>query len=185
MKILPRILGLGLLGLLVGLLLISCEATKGGADEYGTPSRLLTSTVAKPASQKIAQVTDSATVFKTPQSQLAAAFIQQFGDGTVIDKILVRKAPVGPQETPVVYLVGMGQLNGNFRAMAVPLTSGGDNTYYLSATASRYVLTGVGCPACFFDFEDGRIVGTTCAENASGSRCDLKTIASNDMFSSR
>lgn len=190
MNFLPRLLGLGLLSLLLGLLLASCETTKRGADEYALPSKVpglstSTPTTKTAESRQIAQVTDSSVVFKTPQSELATAFIRQFGDGTVVDKVLVRKAPVGPKETGGYFLVGMGQRNGNFRAMALPLSIGGDNSYNLSPLAERYVITAVGCPACFFNFEGGRIVGTTCSENSGGNRCDLKMIPNNTLFASK
>jgi hypothetical protein len=76
----------------------------------------------------------------------------------------------------------MGLRNGMFRAMALPLTAGGDNTFYLRPNAERYTITSVGCPMCFFNFENGRIVGTSCSENSSGSQCDLKVDSNNTLF---
>jgi hypothetical protein len=182
MNFLPRLLGLGLLSVLLSLLIMSCETTKPGAGEFGSPNKIKGEVVAKPESRQIAQITDSATTFKTPRAELAAAFIREFGDGTVIDKILVRKAPAGPKDPVNYYLVGMGLRNGMFRAMALPLTNGGDNTVYLRPTAERYIITSVGCPACYFNFEGGRIVSTTCAENSGGSRCDMKVVSNNALF---
>ena len=69
-----------------------------------------------------------------------------------------------------------------FRAMALPLTGGGDNTFYLRNNAECYTLTGVGCPACFFNFENGRIIGTSCDENFGGTTCDLKVANSVSLF---
>ena len=181
----PRLLGLGLLGLLISLLVFSCETTKRGAGEFATPSKMpgkLPAEAMRTETRAIVQVTDSSTDFKTPQSDLAAAFIRQFGDGTVIDKILVRKAPADKGETATYFLVGMGQRNGQFRAMALPLSTGGDNSYFLSPNAERYVLTAVGCPSCYFNFEGGHIVGTSCSENSGGSRCDLKVESSNELL---
>ena len=119
----------------------------------------------------------------TPRSELARAFIRQFGDGTVVDKIQVRKAPGEAGAAVSYYLIGMGLRNGMFRAMALPLTGGGDNTFYLRPTAERYTITGVGCPMCFFNFENGRIVGTSCNERLGGSNCDLKVDNNNSLFS--
>ena len=181
MKLLPRILGLGLLGLLVALLAMSCESTKSTSGEFGSPSRSKGEAIAKPESRQIVHFTDSSTEYLTPRSELAKAFIRQFNDGTVIDKVQVRKAP-GTAEAPVYYLIGMGLRNGMFRAMALPLNGGGDNAYFLRPTAERYILTAVGCPSCFFNFESGRIVGTSCSENSGGSHCDLKIEATNGLF---
>jgi hypothetical protein len=184
MNFLPRLLGLGLLGLLMGLLVMSCESTRG-TGEFGTPTRIKGEVIAKPDSRQIAQVTDSTLDFKTPRAELAAAFIREFGDGTVVDKILVRKAPAGPKDPSSYFLVGMGLRGGSFRAMALPLNTGGDNTVYLRPSAERYILTAVGCPTCYFNFENGRIVGTSCGDNSGGSRCDLKVEMNNNLFAAR
>ncbi len=184
MKLFPRLLGLDLLSISMLLLVMSCESTKQATSEFGSPNRIKGEVIAKPESRQIVHFTDSSTEYNTPRSELAQAFIRQFGDGTVIDKIQVRKAPTGPDEPISYYLIGMGLRNGMFRAMALPLTAGGDNTYYLRPTAERYTITGQGCPMCFFNFENGRIVGTTCGEKVGGSTCDLKVNINNSLFSS-
>ena len=180
MSFLPRLLGLGLLSVLV-LLLISCESAKQ-TNEYGSPNRIKGEVIATPESRQIVHFTDSSTVYTTPRNILARAFIRQFNDGTVIDKVQVRKAPSDAGTAPKYYIIGMGQYNGNFRAMALPLTPGGDNAYFLRPSAERYILTTNGCTACFFNFENGRIVGTSCTENSGGSVCDLKVEPLNAMF---
>jgi len=182
MNFLPRLLGLGLLSVLVSLLAMACESTKPSSGEFGSPTRMKGEVIAKPESRQIVHLTDSTTEYKTPRSELAKAFIRQFHDGTVVDKIQVRKAPVGPKDPVSYYLIGMGLRNGMFRAMALPLTAGGDNAYYLRPSAERYTLTSVGCTTCFFNFENGRIVGTSCSESAGGTHCDLKVEANNELF---
>ena len=132
--------------------------------------------------KQIAQVTGDDVKFKTSQSELATAFIHEFGDGTVVDRVMVHKAPAEPNEPTVYYLVGMGLHNGMFRAMALPLLGGGDNTVFLSPTATRYIITGVGCSSCFFNFEGDKIVGTLCEGNPGGGRCDLRSESGNTLF---
>ena len=183
MKYLSRLLGLGLLGLLMALLVMSCESTKTAINEFGSPNRLKGEVIVAPESRQIVHFTDSSTEYMTPRSELARAFIRQFGDGTVVDKVQVRKAPGAAGAAVSYYLIGMGLRNGMFRAMALPLTGGGDNTFYLRPTAERYTITGVGCPMCFFNFENGRIVGTSCNERLGGSNCDLKVDNNNSLFS--
>jgi hypothetical protein len=185
MSFLPRLLGIGLLSVLLTLLLMSCETSKPNAGEFGSPTKIKGEVAPAPETRVVAQITDSATVFKTSQAELAAAFIRYFNDGTVIDKILVRKAPDVEKAAANYFVVGMGLRNGMFRAIALPLKSSGDNTYYLSPTVESYVITGVGCPTCFFNFENGRIVGTTCGENSGGSRCNLKVTDGNNIFAAR
>ncbi|GAB3573590.1 hypothetical protein GCM10027345_06540 [Hymenobacter daeguensis] len=170
------------MSLLVMLLAMSCESTKPGKSEFGSPHRIKGEVIAKPESRQIVHFTDSSTEFVTPRNELARAFIRKFNDGTVIDKILVRKAPAGPNDPVNYFLIGMGLRNGMFRAMALPLTGSGDNTYYLRTNAECYTLTGTGCPACFFNFENGRIVGTSCDDNSNGSTCDLKVANNVSLF---
>jgi hypothetical protein len=185
MNYLPRLLGLGLLSLLVMLLVMSCESTKPGGGEFGSPNRIKGEVIARPESRQIVHFTDSSTEYLTPRNELAQAFIRQFNDGTVVDKVLVRKAPAGPKDPANYYVIGMGLRNGRFRAMALPLIGGGDNTFSLRPNAECYTLTSAGCPTCFFNFENGRIVGTSCDENSGGSTCDLKVTNSVSLFANR
>ena len=192
MNLLSRLLGAGLLVALVLLLVLtSCESVRRGAGETAAPSKSSSTggSSAEASGRAIAALDSAGKVsFKTSQATLATAFIRQFGDGTVIDRILVRKAPpLTPGEKTTCFLVGMGLKNGNFRAMALPLTPSPDgSTYYLSASAARYIISGIGCPACYFNFDDnGSIVGSTCSENSGGSSCDLKVVPSNALFATR
>lgn len=189
-----RLLGLLLLGLLMGLLLLtasSCETsrTRENADplkqadamnEARADARRATAS----GTRQIMQVDEKGTIdYKTPQSVVAAALIRQFNDGTVIDRVIARKAPEdNPKARPVYYLVGLGSLNGSFRAVAMPLRGAEDGSFYLTPNADRYVLSSSGCPTCYFDFENGFIVGTTCDENSGGSTCTLKVLTGNEVF---
>lgn len=180
-----------LLSLLTGfLLLTSCETVrKRERNDPAREAQRLTDEAAiasgkmKVSNRQIAMINETGTpTFKTPQSVLATAFIRQFGDGTVIDKVLVRKAPGGPKDVPHYFLIGLGQRDGSYRAMAVPLRTADDGTLYLSSESERYVLTGVGCPTCFFDFEGSHIVGSSCDDNSGGSRCTFKMLNENTLF---
>ncbi|QKG57101.1 hypothetical protein GKZ68_10950 [Hymenobacter sp. BRD128] len=190
MRTLPRLFGLLLLGLLSGLLLLSsCETTRRreSSDPTREAQRLSDAAGASlsgsASSHQIMHLDGKGTVkYKLSQAVMAAALIRQFNDGTVIDRIMVRKAPGSEEKQPVYYLIGMGHNNGAYRAVALPLRGTDDSTYYLTPTASRYVITGVGCPSCYFDFEDGHIVGTTCDDNSGGSSCTMKVLAANEVF---
>jgi len=182
--------GLLLLGVLSGLLLLSsCETTR--RRESSSPTREAqrlsdaagASLSGAASSRQIMQLDGQGTVkYKLAQSVMAAALIRQFHDGTVIDRIMVRKAPGSEDKQPVYYLIGLGHNNGAYRAVALPLRGTDDSTYYLTPSASRYVITGVGCPSCYFDFEDGHIVGTTCDDNSGGSSCTMKVLPANEVF---
>jgi len=190
MRILPRLLGFSLLGLLAGLLMLtSCEATRSreSSDPTREAQRMTDEAAARRSalvSRQIAQTREAGLpVFKTAESVIAAAFIRQFNDGTVIDKILVRPAPSAPKEKTTYYLIGMGLRDGHFRAMALPLRDSGNGALYLTPDAERYVLTGTGCPTCVFDFEGDRIVGSTCGDNTeAGSTCTFEVLDANTLF---
>lgn len=183
MGILSRLLGLGLLGLLLALLTMACESTKStSSSELGNPTRLKGEAIGAEKTYQIVHITDTTMEFKTPRSVLAQAFIRQFNDGTVVDKVQVRKAPVGPNDPVTYYLIGLGRRNGMFRAMAIPLTAGGENTFYVTPATERYTLTSLGCTVCFFNFENGHILGTTCSENSGGGNCDLVVSPDNSLL---
>ena len=190
MRTLPRLFGLLLLGVLSGLLLLSsCETTRRreASDPTREAQRLSDAAGASlsgsASSRQIMQLDGKGSVkYKLAQSVMAAALIRQFHDGTVIDRIMVRKAPGSEEKQPVYYLIGMGHNNGAYRAVALPLRGTDDSTYYLTPNASRHVITGVGCPSCYFDFEDGHIIGTTCDDNSGGSSCTMKVLEANEVF---
>jgi hypothetical protein len=190
MRTLPRLFGLLLLGVLSGLLLLSsCETTRRreASDPTREAQRLSDAAGASlsgsASSRQIMQLDGKGAVkYKLAQSVMAAALIRQFHDGTVIDRIMVRKAPGSEEKQPVYYLIGLGHNNGSYRAIALPLRGTDDSTYYLTPNASRYVISGVGCPSCYFDFEDGHIIGTTCDDNSGGSSCTMKVLEANQVF---
>jgi hypothetical protein len=190
MRTLPRLFGLLLLGVLSGLLLLSsCETTRRreASDPTREAQRLSDAAGASlsgsASSRQIMQLDGKGAVkYKLAQSVMAAALIRQFHDGTVIDRIMVRKAPGSEAAQPVYYLIGLGHNNGSYRAIALPLRGTDDSTYYLTPNASRYVISGVGCPSCYFDFEDGHIIGTTCDDNSGGSSCTMKVLEANQVF---
>ena len=136
------------------------------------------------ASKIVAAVGEKGLIkYLVPREQLAQAFNRQFGDGTSIDKTMVRKVQGGPKDPASYYLVGLGLRNGMFRSMAVPLTLISGSELSLRSNAKRYIITGVRCNFCFFNFDNNEIVGTTCEENSGGSSCDLRTEDNNTLFS--
>lgn len=132
----------------------------------------------------VASVVENKVQYKVPRQILMQQFSRQFGDGTVVDKALIRpiQNKVKPKEKPIYYLVGMGLQNGMFRAMALPLELSTDNELYLSTTAARYVLEGRGCQMCYFNFEDDKITGTVCEDNSGGGTCTLTVVDNNTFF---
>ncbi len=191
MRTLPRLFGLLLLGLLTGLLLFSassCDTSRtlerdrpnGDVKSLSSADGALSGSA---SSRQIMQLSETGVIsYKTTQAVLASALIRQFHDGTVIDRVIVRKAPSDSKDKPVYFLVGLGSNNGYFRAIALPLRGTDDGTFYLTPNADRYILTGSGCPTCYYDFEDGHIVGTTCDDNVGSGGCELQVLTANEVF---
>jgi len=191
MRTLPRLFGLLLLGLLTGLLMFSSSScgTSRTADRNRPDDDVKNLSSADAAlsgsasSRQIMQLSETGAMsYKISQAVMASALIRQFHDGTVIDRVRVHKAPSEPNEKPAYFLVGLGANNGHFRAIALPLRGTDDGTFYLTPNADRYVLTGSGCPSCYYDFEDGHIIGTTCDDSVGGGGCDLKVLTANEVF---
>lgn len=197
MRTLPRLFGLLLLALLTGLLVFgssSCETART-RDDRADPTRELNKSRSdadaalsgSASSKRIMQLNETTgkPEYQVSQSVIAASLIRQFHDGTVIDRVTVRQAPMDDPKLKgkgPYYLVGLGMNDGHFRAIALPLRGTDDGTFYLTPNADRYVLTGTSCPNCFFDFEDGHITGTTCDDGSTGGSCDLKVLTANQVF---
>ncbi len=167
--------------------LSACETTKRGFPELSSPNNNpdeLGRRQLEATSKQVAQVVNSKVEYLTPKQELATRFTKQFGDGTSVNKTIIRKVQETPKDKAVYYLVGMGLLDGRFRAMAIPLQTSSNNSLYLSSNAPRYILNSVGCTFCYFNFERNEIVGTSCEENTGGSRCDL-TVENNNAFFAR
>lgn len=127
--------------------------------------------------------------FGIKPENLLGQFIHEFGDGTVIDKVLVTPVQDTPKDKPTYYLVGMGQLNGQFRAMALPLKfSADDGSLYLLPSAARHFAIGTNCVLCYFSFSRGEVTGVDCSEESTGAverRCAYKTVPGNGFFANK
>ncbi|MBC8083056.1 MAG: hypothetical protein H7Z21_07575 [Hymenobacter sp.] len=164
-------------------LLPACETSKKGIPEFTSPDKSDIGRKQEPSSRIVATVGEKGLIkYLVPRDQLTQAFNRQFGDGTSIDKTMVRKVQGGPKDPASYYLVGLGLRNGMFRGMAIPLTLVSDSELSLRSNASRYIISGVGCTFCFFNFENNDIVGTSCEEDSGGSRCDLRVEENNALF---
>ncbi len=146
---------------------------------------------AKPTSTRIgAWLTQAKEMsFDVKPERLLQQFIREFDDGTVIDKVMVAPIQDGPRTKPTFYLVGMGQLNGQFRAMALALEqSNDDGGLYLRPTATRHLAEGSNCVMCYFRFSRGKVTGAECSEESTGTvdrRCTFRTVPGNGFFSKK
>lgn len=131
----------------------------------------------------LAQVVFDSVDYIVSTDQLMQPFIKEFGDGTVVDKVMIRKVQESKEDTAAYYLVGLGIQNGAYRSMALELDLAADNTLYLSSKGSKYICkAGAGCSFCYFTFSGNRITGCECSSRAPGNNCDFKTSETNTLL---
>ncbi|MBB6611195.1 hypothetical protein H7F15_09115 [Pontibacter sp. Tf4] len=133
--------------------------------------------------QLLAQVVFDSIDYIVPPLDLMQPFITEFGDGTVVDKVMIHKVQEAKQDKAGYYLVGMGIRNGSYRAMALQLDVASDNSLYLSSKSKKFICGATaGCSFCFFTFSGNQITGCECESRAAGSFCEQKFSDSNQLL---
>lgn len=133
--------------------------------------------------QLLAQVVFDSIDYIVPPMDLMQPFIKEFGDGTVVDKVMIHKVQETRKDKAGYYLVGMGIRNGSYRAMALELDVASDNSLYLSSKSKKFICAATaGCTFCFFTFSGSQITGCECESRAAGSFCEQKFSDSNELL---
>ena len=133
--------------------------------------------------QLLAQVVFEKVEYIVPQQELMQPFIREFGDGTVIDQVMIRKVQETKEDEPVYYLVGLGIRNGAFRSMALTLDLAADNSLYLSSKGAKHICrASIGCNFCFFTFSGNKITGCECDSRATENNCSHKFAEGNTLL---
>ncbi|MFD2247240.1 hypothetical protein [Pontibacter ruber] len=133
--------------------------------------------------QLLAQVVFDSVDYIVPRQELLQPFIKEFGDGTVVDKVMIRKVQDKKDAAPAYYLVGLGMRNGAFRSMALELDVTSDNSLYLSSKGGKHMCTAsAGCGFCYFTFSGNKIVGCECDSRVPGNNCEHKVSATNQLL---
>ncbi|WP_240773353.1 hypothetical protein [Pontibacter sp. SGAir0037] len=123
--------------------------------------------------QILAQVSSEGEIrYVVPKQEFMQPFIKEFGDGTVVDKTMIRKVQESDDVEPIYYLVGLGIRNGAFRSMALELELGADNSLYLSSASVKHMCSAsLDCDFCYFTFSGNKIIGCECSKRNAGSEC--------------
>lgn len=131
----------------------------------------------------LAQVVFDTVDYIVPTEQLMQPFIKEFGDGTVVDRVMIRKVQETKEDEPAYYLVGLGMQNGAYRSMALELDLAADNSLYLSSKGSRHICkSSAGCGFCYFTFSGNRITGCQCSSRAPGNNCEHRYSEGNTLL---
>ena len=176
---------LGLLVLLMVLLTTACTRREAFPEESDDPMEMAEGeeAPAKFSGVLLAQVVFDSVDYIVDRKDLLQPFIKEFGDGTVVDKVMIRKVQETKKDKPGYYLVGLGIRNGAFRSMALQLDVTSDNSLYLSNNSAKYICNaGPGCEFCYFTFIGNRITGCDCSSRAAGNNCGYKTSESNELL---
>ncbi|WP_242927313.1 hypothetical protein [Pontibacter vulgaris] len=133
--------------------------------------------------QLLAQVVFDSVDYIVPRQELMQPFIKEFGNGTVVDKVMIRKVQETKADKPAYYLVGLGIRNGSFQSMALELDVASDNSLYLSSKGSKHICQAShGCDFCYFTFVGNKIVGCECSSRVPGSNCEHKVSQQNALL---
>ena len=177
-----------LVALFAIVLLISGACTRREAfpEESEDPEELAEGENADSAAydgQLLAQVVFDSIDYIVPTQDLMQPFIKEFGDGTVVDKVMIRKVQETKQDKAGYYLVGMGIRNGSYRAMALQLDVTSDNSLYLSSQSDKFICGATaGCSFCYFTFSGSQITGCECESRAPGNMCEQKSSTTNQLL---
>ncbi|MER2997026.1 hypothetical protein [Pontibacter populi] len=164
----------------------ACTRREAFPEESDEPSEMaegLESDSASYDGQLLAQVVFDSIDYIVPTQDLLQPFIKEFGDGTVVDKVMIRKVQETKQDKAGYYLVGMGIRNGSYRAMALKLDVASDNSLYLSSQSDKFICGATaGCSFCYFTFSGSQITGCECESRAPGNLCEQKSSSTNELL---
>jgi hypothetical protein len=133
--------------------------------------------------QLLAQVVFDSIDYIVPKQELMQPFIKEFGNGTVVDRVMIRKVQDNKKLPASYYLVGLGMRNGSFRSMALELDVASDNSLYLSSKSLKHMCeASAGCDFCYFSFVDNKIVGCQCSVRAAGYNCVHRVQEGNSLL---
>ncbi|WP_125185493.1 hypothetical protein [Botryobacter ruber] len=155
------------------------------SDPVADPGMVGESTPAPPVYDGVllGQIVFDTVDYIVPREQLLQPFIREFGDGTVVDRVMIHKVQEDKKVKPAYYLVGMGLFNGSSRIMALELDVAKDNSLYLSTRSMKYICKGsAGCSFCVFTFKGNKIVSCVCDSGSSQNICKQEISESNSLL---
>jgi hypothetical protein len=166
--------------LLVLLLSTSCTRRESFPQESSEP---LEAEAERYEGQLLAQVIRDSITYIVPKQALQQPLTREFGDGTVVEKVMIRKVQEDKTDTAAYYLVGLGMRNGNFRSMALELDVTADNGLYLSSKSEKHICeASSGCDFCYFTYVGNNVTGCECATRVPGYNCEHTMSPTNQVL---
>ena len=127
-----------------------------------------------PAGKLLGQMIFDSVAYAVQPEQMLQPFIDEFGDGTVVDHAQIRRIQATSKDKPYYYAVGIGMKNGDFRMMAIELYASSDNSLYVTPQARKYISTSEDCDFCMFTYDKNVITGAECQSRNAEEPCTFK-----------
>lgn len=134
------------------------------------------------AGKLLGQMVFDSVAYTVQPEDMLKHFIKEFGDGTVVDKAMIRRVQATKNDKPYYYAVGIGMKNGDFRMMAIELYYTEDNSLYVSPQSRKYITTSRECDFCMFTYDHNIITGAECEDRQSGDQCSYTEEDSNSFM---
>jgi hypothetical protein len=174
-----------LLGTLVLLLFSSCTRREAFPEDSNDPLEAAEGEVPQKRYDgvRLAQVVLDSVHYIVSKEALLQPFIREFGDGTVVDKVMIRKVQEVEEDTAAYYLVGLGIKHGAFRSMALELEIASDNSLFLSSQSNKHICqAAISCSFCYFTFSGNKITGCECSSRSTENKCVHKISPTNGLL---
>lgn len=153
----------------------ACQREGSFPDVTSVPASENGETKEVPAGKLLAQVVFDSVVYIIPPEEMLQPFIDEFADGTVVDKAMIKKVQAAKTDKPGYYLVGVGQKNGSSRMMAFQLYVAEDNSLYITSSSRKHVTTSTSCAFCLFTFSKNMVSGAQCEDSGKDLDCTYTT----------
>ena len=127
-----------------------------------------------PPGKLLGQMIFDSVDYAVPVEKMMQPFIDEFGDGTVVDHAQIRRVQATPKDKPYYYVVGIGMKNGDFRMMAIELYAASDNSLYVTPQSRKYISTSEECHFCMFTYDKNVITGAECQSRETSEPCTFK-----------
>ncbi len=168
-----------LIGAALLLIFSACQRENSFPEVTNMPVEQEDGKVAAPAGKLMGQMIFDSVAYAVQPENMLQSFIKEFGDGTVVDKAMIKRVQATKNDKPYYYVVGIGIKNGDFRMMAIELHATEDNSLYVHPGARKYVSTSNECHFCMFTYDKNVITGAECQSREESEPCTFNVEDSN------
>ena len=162
---------LRLIAALTLLLGSACQRENSFPEVTNMPAEENSEEKVQPAGKLLGEMIFDSVAYVVPQEKMLQPFIDEFGDGTVVDHAQIRRVQATSKDKPYYYVVGIGVKNGDFRMMAIELYASSENALYVTPQSRKYISTSEDCHFCMFTYDKNVITGAECQSRDAEEPC--------------